>query len=356
MIKVSVVVPVHNSARFIARTLDSVIGEGDEIIISDNASSDGTSDICLQYASKYSEIKYIRQKENIGGLANIAFCFNEAAGEYIRLVGGHDMISRGSTQSMLKLIEIDPKIAMAYSKYTLYLKDDYSVAVMFSGGFHAYTDDYCKDYQSDYPHIRLRRLIIANEDTNNYNALYRANLVRQALVDNHIFTDIYSELLLLGNILSKYKCVADDTSFYFRMMPHGLWGRKTDVINMLHRWVPKEYHPFVFYMAGIFDLYSIVKIAQSLPLVPENFHDEMLQVILHRFQVPGNVDMTLENLPPIVPGKEDLVYEVYAATLRYNKKMRSLYSLRRIVRGGLRRAYRLLKKIFTPIMRKLDEV
>jgi glycosyltransferase involved in cell wall biosynthesis len=60
MIKTSLVIPVYNEIRFIERTLQSVVGEADEILVCDNASNDGTSEVCIQFSNKYSEIRYVR--------------------------------------------------------------------------------------------------------------------------------------------------------------------------------------------------------------------------------------------------------------------------------------------------------
>ena len=49
MAKVSIAVPAYNCEKYIAQSLDSLLGQtyGDfELVISDNASSDGTEEIC----------------------------------------------------------------------------------------------------------------------------------------------------------------------------------------------------------------------------------------------------------------------------------------------------------------------
>ena len=66
---VSIGVPVYNTERYIAGTLDSLLAQtfpDFELIISDNASTDGTREICESYAARDRRIRYIRQSENIG--------------------------------------------------------------------------------------------------------------------------------------------------------------------------------------------------------------------------------------------------------------------------------------------------
>jgi cellulose synthase/poly-beta-1,6-N-acetylglucosamine synthase-like glycosyltransferase len=62
---VSIGLPVYNGERFLAQALDSLLGQtlGDlEIIVSDNASTDRTAEICKDYAARDARIRYIRQE------------------------------------------------------------------------------------------------------------------------------------------------------------------------------------------------------------------------------------------------------------------------------------------------------
>ena len=57
--KVLIAIPVYNEARFIKETIESALAQGTQILVSDNASMDGTSEICQEYAKK-GDISYIR--------------------------------------------------------------------------------------------------------------------------------------------------------------------------------------------------------------------------------------------------------------------------------------------------------
>ena len=55
MPRLSVGLPVYNGEQFFGEALDSLLGQtykDFELIISDNASTDGTADICLRYAEQ----------------------------------------------------------------------------------------------------------------------------------------------------------------------------------------------------------------------------------------------------------------------------------------------------------------
>ena len=83
--KVTIGMPVFNGERLIRAALDSLLAQSFsdfELIISDNASTDGTERICREYAGRDKRIRYIRQLANIGGVPNFKFVLDEARGEY----------------------------------------------------------------------------------------------------------------------------------------------------------------------------------------------------------------------------------------------------------------------------------
>jgi glycosyltransferase involved in cell wall biosynthesis len=92
--KVSIGMPVYNGEPFIREALDSLLAQtftDFELIISDNASTDGTEAICREYAAKDDRIRYVRQPENRGALANFQFVLDEAVGEYFMWAAADDI-------------------------------------------------------------------------------------------------------------------------------------------------------------------------------------------------------------------------------------------------------------------------
>lgn len=67
--KVSVIIPVYNDEKYIRHCVDSVIGQTYrdlEIILVDDASSDGSLAVCEEYAAKDNRVKVIRHEQNCG--------------------------------------------------------------------------------------------------------------------------------------------------------------------------------------------------------------------------------------------------------------------------------------------------
>lgn len=88
---VSIGMPVYNGARYIRQALDSLLAqdyENFELIISDNASTDRTQEICLEYAARDKRIRYYRNQTNMG-LWNANRVFELSSGEYF-MWAAHD--------------------------------------------------------------------------------------------------------------------------------------------------------------------------------------------------------------------------------------------------------------------------
>jgi hypothetical protein len=70
MKKITIGLPVYNSARYLAAAIDSILAQsyGDfDLLISDNASTDRTEEICRDYAKRDPRIRYIRQSQKCRG-------------------------------------------------------------------------------------------------------------------------------------------------------------------------------------------------------------------------------------------------------------------------------------------------
>lgn len=93
--KVSVVVPIHNSELTLERCLDSIISQtliDIEVLLINNVSTDSSEEICLKYAKGDNRIKYVNL--DIAGVSNARNVGkNMAKGEYITFVDSDDYIA-----------------------------------------------------------------------------------------------------------------------------------------------------------------------------------------------------------------------------------------------------------------------
>lgn len=101
-IAVSIVVPIYNAAPYLRKCLDSVVNQtlrNVEIIFIDDGSTDGSSEICKEYASKDSRIIYYK-KENEGLAAARQDGIERASGEYVGFVDSDDWLELNMYERM----------------------------------------------------------------------------------------------------------------------------------------------------------------------------------------------------------------------------------------------------------------
>ncbi len=114
---VSIGMPLYNEERYLRQTLDSLISQdyaNFEIIISDNGSGDGTSNICQEYAAKDQRFHYYRNETNIGAAVNFQRVFELAQGDYFVWVAGHDLWHRTFLSRCLEILSQDASIVLCY--------------------------------------------------------------------------------------------------------------------------------------------------------------------------------------------------------------------------------------------------
>lgn len=112
--------PVYNGERFLREALDSVLAQtyaNFELLISDNASTDSTADICREYASRDRRIHYVRQERNRGILENTAYVMDQASARYFMLVGDDDVYDPAYLATMVALMEASEEVVLAFSGY-----------------------------------------------------------------------------------------------------------------------------------------------------------------------------------------------------------------------------------------------
>lgn len=115
---VSIGMPVYNGERFIRQALDSLLAqdyENFELIISDNASTDGTSDICQEYLAKDKRVRYHRNHENIGPIANFCQVLEYAKGEYFMWAACDDVWEPTYIKTLLQSLLRTPSAVIAFS-------------------------------------------------------------------------------------------------------------------------------------------------------------------------------------------------------------------------------------------------
>jgi glycosyltransferase involved in cell wall biosynthesis len=109
--RITVGIPVHNGEKYLPTAVDSVLRqdyEDFEVIISDNASTDSTPEICREYAARDKRIHYVRSQANIGAAPNFNRVFALAQGEYFKWLSHDDECYPAFLSSCMEVLEEAP--------------------------------------------------------------------------------------------------------------------------------------------------------------------------------------------------------------------------------------------------------
>lgn len=114
MIKVSIIIPVYNSEKYISRCLDSIINQSYkniEVLVINDGSSDNSLKILKEYEKKYNNIKVI-DKENEGVAITRNKGIKLATGDYIMFIDNDDFIDSDYLESYINSVSNDVDIVM----------------------------------------------------------------------------------------------------------------------------------------------------------------------------------------------------------------------------------------------------
>lgn len=107
---ISILIPVYNRENIIAETLDSALMQtysNIEVVVVDNASTDGTWEIIKKYAARDSRVRAFRNESNVGPVRNWRRCIDEANGVYGKILWSDDLISTDFLEKTLPFMQED---------------------------------------------------------------------------------------------------------------------------------------------------------------------------------------------------------------------------------------------------------
>jgi glycosyltransferase involved in cell wall biosynthesis len=116
---VTIGLPVYNSSRYVRQSLDSLLAQTYRdftLVISDNASTDGTEAICREYAARDPRIQYSRNEINIGNPGNFNRVFSLTRTKYLKWSTSDDLWAPTFLERAVEVMERDPSIALCYPK------------------------------------------------------------------------------------------------------------------------------------------------------------------------------------------------------------------------------------------------
>ena len=212
----SIGLPVYNGERHLREALDSILAQtfhDFEIVISDNGSTDATEQICREYATRDSRIRYHRSAVNRGAAWNYNNVTALSSGKYIKHAAADDLLMTTYLERCVAMLEHDQSMTICHSRSKFIDEDGRSVPV--GPGLGSRTKAHL---ESSKPHERFKVY------HNNYNensgceavfGLMRASALKQTPV---LGSFIGADLLLLAEMALRGKIYeVPDELFVYRI-------------------------------------------------------------------------------------------------------------------------------------------
>jgi len=119
---VSVLVPVYNGERFLRHCLDSLLAQTYRkfvLLISDNASTDGTREICESYAKADPRVRYQRNPVNVGMYGNLNLLLRLARTPFVKLASADDFWAPTMLADAMEQMQADPSLVLCHPRAVL---------------------------------------------------------------------------------------------------------------------------------------------------------------------------------------------------------------------------------------------
>ncbi len=186
--------PVFNGENFIEASVASMLSqtfEDFELIISDNASTDRTREICEAFAAKDGRIRYIRQHRNLGAAPNYNLLVDEGRGEYFKWAAHDDVLEPDYLKACARILDTHPRVVLAYPRSEV-IDGEGNVIERY---------DVRLETSSNDPGVRFRELLLSWHRCYEIFGLFRKSaLLQTSLMDTFWGADrtLLQEVALLG--------------------------------------------------------------------------------------------------------------------------------------------------------------
>ncbi|MBS0366453.1 MAG: glycosyltransferase family 2 protein [Proteobacteria bacterium] len=201
--------PVYNGAMFIATAIESVLRQSFtdlELIISDNASEDGTVAISEGYAATDPRVRLLRSPVNRGGNLNFSRVARAARGEYFTWVSANDLLAPDFIEQCVATLDARPDAVLTYGQTMIFCDDDPQAGEPYDDNMDLQDDDALTRYRRCMRQLRLNNLI--------HGLIRNSALAQTPLMPDYLNADgvLIARLSLAGKFV-----YTDRTRFYRRM-------------------------------------------------------------------------------------------------------------------------------------------
>lgn len=194
---VSVGLPVHNGGKLLPQAIESILAQDlddFELIISDNCSTDETTEVCLDYQRRDQRVRYYRFDENRGVLINFLNVLGLAEAPFFMWASHDDLREKKFMSACLAPFYKDPSIALVYPHAKILDNNSHFQGIAM--------DQFMVNQES--PIERFKHLIWGLGMCNSFYGIFRSSILKKVKswwTSMFIDTLVLAEITLLGKIV-----------------------------------------------------------------------------------------------------------------------------------------------------------
>ena len=216
-VKLSIGLPVHNGELFIERAIESILAQtftDFELIISDNASTDSTQEICQNFSKKDDRIRIFKQEKNIGVHRNFYFLLSQAKGKYFAWAAVDDYLDKDFMEKNLKVLESCDSIVSSIGKIIPYGTESLNIdsKLIDTSNYPKFLKNYVKHGRhkkmmdtgavSGDINTKIRNLLKITKSLGRWYGVHRTEQLKQCIVKKpfiNVEVAVFLNLLRLGD-------------------------------------------------------------------------------------------------------------------------------------------------------------
>lgn len=188
---VSIGMPVFNAEGTVGRAVESLLEQtcGDfELIISDNASTDGTAAILEELAASDRRIRVVRQVRNVGAHANFGFVLQQARGQYFLWAAADDRWALSFVEKNVSFLQGNPDFVGSVSKVEF--EGDSGLAATLTSDAGTFPLEDARD-------TNLRRYLLRPGANSRFYGVHRTHAVKRAWIEEPFWAGDWAIVLRL---------------------------------------------------------------------------------------------------------------------------------------------------------------
>ncbi len=260
--KVTIGLPVYNGEKYIKEAINSALSQtfsNFKLLISDNASTDGTEQICREIAKEDSRIEYIRHHENMGALNNFRYVQQKAEhSDYFIWLASDDRLLPSFLERAVETLDADPECGLVFCDYVVRNLESHEESAV-----------YVSSANSSNAFVRCLIRIVDMCPSLIY-GMFRRSSMNEAILENFDFADIHYVMQIAIKNRIKILCEPGYVAgVKGNRIPYSLTGKKINRTAFLKKEISLFFSNMSFIYAGFLSALLILMMTKNCLMLKE---------------------------------------------------------------------------------------